>query len=88
MTAAAVAALTVYDMVKGIERGVEIRSVAPALEERRPPRLAPRGALLSALRAAILTVSASRAAGEGEDRAAPSSPPSPSGWGPRSRPAR
>ena len=27
MTAAAVAALTVYDMVKGIERGVEIRSV-------------------------------------------------------------
>jgi cyclic pyranopterin phosphate synthase len=28
MTAAAVAALTVYDMVKGIERGVEIRSVA------------------------------------------------------------
>jgi cyclic pyranopterin monophosphate synthase len=28
MTAVAVAALTVYDMVKGIERGVEIRSVA------------------------------------------------------------
>ena len=28
MTAAAVAALTVYDMVKGIERGVEIASVA------------------------------------------------------------
>ncbi len=28
MTAAAVAALTVYDMVKGIERGVEIRRVA------------------------------------------------------------
>jgi cyclic pyranopterin phosphate synthase len=27
MTAAAVAALTVYDMVKGIERGVEIRAV-------------------------------------------------------------
>jgi cyclic pyranopterin phosphate synthase len=27
MTAAAVAALTVYDMVKGVERGVEIRSV-------------------------------------------------------------
>ena len=28
MTAAAVAALTVYDMVKGIERGVEIVDVA------------------------------------------------------------
>jgi cyclic pyranopterin monophosphate synthase len=28
MTAASVAALTVYDMVKGIERGVEIASVA------------------------------------------------------------
>jgi cyclic pyranopterin phosphate synthase len=27
MTAAAVAALTVYDMVKGIERDVEIRAV-------------------------------------------------------------
>jgi len=27
MTAAAVAALTVYDMVKGIERGVEIAEV-------------------------------------------------------------
>jgi cyclic pyranopterin monophosphate synthase len=28
LTAASVAALTVYDMVKGIERGVEIASVA------------------------------------------------------------
>jgi cyclic pyranopterin phosphate synthase len=27
MTAATVAALTVYDMVKGLERGVEIESV-------------------------------------------------------------
>ena len=27
MTAASVAALTVYDMVKGVERGVEIRSL-------------------------------------------------------------
>ena len=33
MTAAAVAALTVYDMVKGAERGVEIRAVR--LEEKR-----------------------------------------------------
>jgi cyclic pyranopterin monophosphate synthase len=28
MTACAIAALTVYDMVKGIERGVEVTSVA------------------------------------------------------------
>ncbi len=28
MTASAVAALTVYDMVKGIERGVEIERIA------------------------------------------------------------
>ncbi len=27
MTAASIAALTVYDMVKGVERGVEIRGV-------------------------------------------------------------
>jgi hypothetical protein len=27
MTAASVAALTVYDMVKGVERGVEIRGI-------------------------------------------------------------
>jgi cyclic pyranopterin phosphate synthase len=27
MTAASVAALTVYDMVKGVERGVEVRSL-------------------------------------------------------------
>ena len=27
MTAASVAALTIYDMVKGVERGVEIRAV-------------------------------------------------------------
>ena len=33
MTAAAVAALTVYDMVKGVERGVEVRAVR--LEEKR-----------------------------------------------------
>ena len=49
MTAASVAALTVYDMVKGVERGVEIRSVRLALQERRevrrvdPPRSAGRG---------------------------------------------
>ena len=42
MTAASVAALTVYDMVKGIERGVEIASVVAAREVRRAQRrLAP-----------------------------------------------
>jgi cyclic pyranopterin phosphate synthase len=28
LTAASIAALTAYDMVKGVERGVEIRSIA------------------------------------------------------------
>ena len=38
MTACAVAALTVYDMVKGIERGVEIERDRAAREERRAQR--------------------------------------------------
>ena len=38
LTAASVAALTVYDMVKGVERGVEIRSVRLRLEDRRQER--------------------------------------------------
>ena len=38
MTAASVAALTVYDMVKGVERGVEIRGVRLRLEDRRQER--------------------------------------------------
>ena len=38
LTAASVAALTVYDMVKGVERGVEIRWRAPRLEDRRQER--------------------------------------------------
>ena len=45
MTAASVAALTVYDMVKGVERGVEIRGRAAGLEDRRQERrVAPAGA--------------------------------------------
>ena len=39
MTAASVAALTVYDMVKGVERGVEIRC-APARSRRPAARAA------------------------------------------------
>ena len=77
MTACAVAALTVYDMVKGLERGVAIEQVV-LLEKRggrsdygraisggRHPE-APRG-----VRAAIITVSTSKAAGEGEDESGP-----------------
>ena len=43
MTACAVAALTVYDMVKGLERGVDDRAGRAAREDRRAQRLAPRG---------------------------------------------
>ena len=43
MTAAAVAALTVYDMVKGVERGVSIETVELLEKTRRAQRhLAPR----------------------------------------------
>ena len=38
MTAASVAALTVYDMVKGVERGVEVDGRAAAEQERRQER--------------------------------------------------
>ena len=64
MTAASVAALTVYDMVKGIERGVEIVGGHAAREDRRQRGLAP-------LKAAVLTVSSSLARGEGEDVSGP-----------------
>ena len=43
MVAVSVAALTVYDMVKGLERGVRDRGGRAAREDRRAPRLAPRG---------------------------------------------
>jgi cyclic pyranopterin phosphate synthase len=82
MTAAAVAALTVYDMVKGIERGVEIEQVV-LLEKRGgrgdyrleedatdPPHGA--GAPARELRgAAVVTVSTSKAAGRGVDESGP-----------------
>ena len=63
MTAAAVAALTVYDMVKGLERGVEIAGLGAW--SRRPAARRTGGA---GVRAAVLTVSTSLARGEGEDR--------------------
>ena len=44
MTAASVAALTVYDMVKGVERGVEIQGTAPRVQDgRQERRVAPAG---------------------------------------------
>ncbi len=90
MTAASVAALTVYDMVKGLERGVAIEGVV----------LSPRAAAAPAsgaldepaaelMRAALLTVSTSKAArrGRGRERRA-RSPSSPAGSGSRSPPRR
>jgi cyclic pyranopterin monophosphate synthase len=82
MTACAVAALTVYDMVKGLERGIEIEHVV--LLEKRGGRSDYRRAGHSPeragehedgrpadgrsdLRAAIITISTSKAAGHGED---------------------
>lgn len=86
MTACAVAALTVYDMAKGIEKGIEIERVR--LLEKRGGRSDWRrgevaggrdvgngvsgGPRVAAFRAALLTVSTSRAGGGGEeDRSGP-----------------
>ena len=66
LTAASVAALTVYDMVKGIERGVEIAELT--LLEKSGGRTT--GAA-SRERWAALTISTSLANGEGEDAGAP-----------------
>ena len=68
MTAASVAALTVYDMVKGLERGVAIEGVvllAKSGGRSGEWRLDEPAAGL--MRAALLTVSTSKARGEGED---------------------
>ena len=70
MTAAAVAALTVYDMVKGLERGVDDRGGRAAREVRRAQRrLAPRrrSARAAVRDAAVLTISDRRVA-RGEAR--------------------
>jgi cyclic pyranopterin phosphate synthase len=84
MTAAAVAALTVYDMVKGIERGIEIEQVV--LLEKRGGRsgdyfhdgdgsapAAAEGEAVPAAKAgaAVVTISTSKAAGRGEDESGP-----------------
>ena len=70
LTAASVAALTVYDMVKGLERGVEIAERRAAGEVGRAQRrLAARAR--SCTGAAVVTVSSSLARGEGEDVSGP-----------------
>jgi cyclic pyranopterin phosphate synthase len=81
LTACAVAALTVYDMVKGLERGIEIEQVvllekhggrSDFVRQDAGPQTAARDravrdeAQLSS-RAAIITISTSKAAGEGDD---------------------
>jgi cyclic pyranopterin phosphate synthase len=90
MSACAVAALTVYDMVKGLERGAEIEQIVllekhggksdyrrqaaedEATGERRtaeepPTPAAPASAPRAPLRAALVTISTSKAAGDGVD---------------------
>ena len=83
MAAAAVAALTVYDMVKGIERGVQIEQVV--LLEKHGGRsdytyeedaaAAPGAGDAAPTRtktgAALVTISTSKAAGRGEDESGP-----------------
>jgi len=83
MTACSVAALAVYDMVKGIERGVEIEQVV-LLEKsggrhdyRREPADGQREAepphelRTPAARAAVITISTSKASGTGSDESGP-----------------
>jgi cyclic pyranopterin monophosphate synthase len=85
MTACAVAALAVYDMVKGIERGVAVEEVI-LLEKRggrsdylapgEPGAAAPGAAMPPSdasppSGAALLTISTSRAAGDAEDASGP-----------------
>ena len=70
MTACAVAALTVYDMVKGIERGVVLEQIVLLEKTRRAQRLAARGGRQGRgpMRAAIITISTSQAGGAGQRR--------------------
>ncbi len=79
MTACAVAALTVYDMVKGVERGVAIEQLV-LLEKSGGRSDYVRGAVENApaakgesppAGAALLTVSTSKAAGAGTDESGP-----------------
>ena len=89
MTACAIAALTVYDMVKGIEKGVEIECVGLVSKaggrsgewvqgDARPMSDEP-------FRAAVIAISTSKSAGEGEDESGPKPRGAPRGRGLRGR---
>ena len=65
MTACSVAALTVYDMVKGVERGVEIERITLLSKS------GGRSGEWRRSRAAVVTVSTSKSAGDGEDVSGP-----------------
>jgi cyclic pyranopterin phosphate synthase len=80
MTACAVAALTVYDMVKAVERGVTIEEVvllekhggrSDYMLEPSGPADATAGPEQPSPRAAALTISTSKAAGAGPDESGP-----------------
>jgi cyclic pyranopterin phosphate synthase len=79
LTACAVAALTVYDMVKALQRDVVIEQVA-LLEKRggrsdyvrgEAPGARAHGPADGKLRAAVITISTSKARGEGVDESGP-----------------
>jgi cyclic pyranopterin monophosphate synthase len=77
MTACAAAALTVYDMVKGLERGIAIEQLV--LLEKRGGRSnfhravpgEPDPKVAEGTRAVIITISSSKAAGSGHDESGP-----------------
>jgi cyclic pyranopterin monophosphate synthase len=71
LTACTVAALTIYDMTKGVERGIEIEMVRLLHKSggSRPPDFEPR--VEGHQRAALLVISTSRADGEREDLGGP-----------------
>ena len=74
LTACAVAALTVYDMVKGIERGVTIEQVDAAREDRAASDDWTRDRVTfarEAMRAAIITISTLQERGRGSDESGP-----------------
>jgi cyclic pyranopterin phosphate synthase len=80
MTAVAVAALTVYDMVKGLERGIAIEQVvllekhggrSDYVREQEAREDGARMPAAAASGAAVVTISTSKAAGRGEDESGP-----------------
>ena len=66
LTAAAVAALTVYDMTKALDKAIEIQDLYLLAENRRQI-----GGFPAMIRVAIMTISDSAVAGTREDRSGP-----------------